>query len=98
MAQFLAVRPHHTLMKKTIFTILWMFAFCIIGICIFAGFGAFMASLFHHPYDEAADKSKVIAIMVVDWLCPIGLPILALILGIRGKLPGTQSRKILVQT
>ena len=80
-------------MKKTVFTILWMLAFCIVGICIFAGFSAAIVLFLHHPYNEALDKNRILAVMVVDWLGPIGLPILALILGIRGALPGTRSKK-----
>ena len=79
-------------MKKTIFPILWMFAFFLIGACIFAGFGAVIVLFVHQPL-EASDRIKMLAVTIVDWLGPIGLPILALILGIRGVLPGTRSKK-----
>ena len=85
-------------MKKTILTILWMIAFFLIGSCIFVGFGAVIVLFMHHPYDENLDSSKMLAVRIVAWLVGIGLPILALILGIREKLPGTRSRKSLVQT
>jgi hypothetical protein len=86
-------------MKKTIFTILWMLAFFTVGFIIFGVFSYAMVQSSPHPTDPASfSDSKVRLIMLVDWLCPIGLPILALILGILGKLPGTHGRKDLVQT
>jgi hypothetical protein len=39
---------------------------------------------------------EVTLIRIVDWLFPIGLPVLALILCIIGKLPDTRSSKDLV--
>jgi heme/copper-type cytochrome/quinol oxidase subunit 2 len=86
-------------MKKTIFTILWMLAFFVIGLIVFGVFAYAMVQSSPHPTDPASfSVTKVRLIMLVDWLCPIGLPILALILGILGKLPGTHGRKDLVQT
>ena len=35
--------------------------------------------------------------MIVFWLGPIGLPIVVLILGVRGALPGTRSKENLLQ-
>ncbi len=85
-------------MKKTIFTILWMLAFFVVGLIIFGVFSYAMVQSSPHPTDPAAlTDTKVRLIMLVDWLCPIGLPILALILGILGRLPGTRGRKDLVQ-
>ncbi|HSY74804.1 MAG TPA: hypothetical protein VK810_04985 [Dongiaceae bacterium] len=79
-------------MKKIMFTIVWMFAFFIMGTWIFGGIGAVIGLFLHQPYNEALDKNKLLAAGIVAWLCCIGLPILALILGIRGKLPGTRRK------
>jgi hypothetical protein len=85
-------------MKKTIFTILWMIAFFIVGFIIFGIFSYVMVESSPHPTDPTSiPVGTVRLIMLVDWLCPIGLPVLALILGLFGKLPGTWSRKDLVQ-
>ena len=83
-------------MKKTMFTILWMLAFFIVGFIIFSVFTLVMAHTFHTQDQASLDDWKVRLIMLVDRLGPIGLPVLALILGIIGKLPGTQSQKDLV--
>jgi hypothetical protein len=84
-------------MKKTIFTILWMLAFFVVGFIICGVFSFAMVESSPHPADPAAlTDTKVRFITLVDWLCLIGLPILALVLGIFGKLPGTRSRKDLV--
>ena len=79
-------------MKKTILTILWMIAFFLMGSCIFAGIGQVVVLFIHQPL-QASDRIIMLAVRIVACLCAIGLPILALILGIRGRLPGTRSRK-----
>ena len=80
-------------MKKTILTILWMLAFFVMGSLIFAGIGAVIGLFFHHPYNEALDRDKLLAVQVLACIATFGFPILALILGIRGRLPGTRSGK-----
>jgi hypothetical protein len=81
-------------MKKTIFTVLWMLAFFMVGFVIFIVFGSVMVRSIPHPADPApSELYKAGLITVVDWLGPIGLPILALVLGIFGKLPGTRSHR-----
>jgi hypothetical protein len=78
-------------MKKALFTILWMFIFFIVGLVIFAAFSFVMVQSSPRPTGAASlDDHKVRLIMVVDWLFPIGLPVVALILGICGVLPGTR--------
>jgi hypothetical protein len=84
-------------MKKILFTVVWMIVFFLIGFVVFGAFAVTMAQTFHAPAAAALDYWKVRLIMVVDWLAPIGLPILALMLGIFGKLPGTRSRNPLAQ-
>ena len=81
-------------MKKVVVTILWIFCSFIVGIVVFAVFGYVMVQSSPNPTNPASlDDYKVRLIMVVDWLFPIGLPIIALILGICGVLPGTRSKK-----
>ena len=88
----IAVRPHDTVMKRTMLTILWMFVFFLVG-GIYIG----LALLLIQPYLFQNWWLQSLTASLVGWLGTICLPFLALILGIRGKLPGTQSRKILVQ-
>jgi hypothetical protein len=83
----------HTFMKKTLFTILWMFVFFIMGSWIFAGIGTVIGLFFHHPYNETLDRDKLLAVQILACIATFGFPILGLILGIRGKLPGTGSKK-----
>jgi uncharacterized BrkB/YihY/UPF0761 family membrane protein len=86
-------------MKKTIFTLLWMIALCIVGLVVFAIFITAIMPLPPHADPTSPDvQHKVMIYGLVSWVFPIGLPILALILGIFGKLPGTHGRKDLVQT
>ena len=86
-------------MKKTIFTLLWMIALCIVGFAAFAIFILDVMPLPPHVDPTSADSQhRVMVYGLVSWLFPIGLPILALILGIFGKLPGTQGRKDVLQT
>jgi hypothetical protein len=81
-------------MKKALFTILWMLTFFVIGLVIFAVFSLIMVQTTPHPTDPASfNNHKVWLIMVVDWLFPIGLPIIALLISICGLLPGTRSSK-----
>jgi hypothetical protein len=80
-------------MKKTMLTVLWMLAFFALGLCLYAGFIILMRPFFH---SGATDSTKAIVVMIADLLCPIGLPVVALLLGIFGKLPGTQGKQDLV--
>ena len=90
----MVVRPLRTFMKKTIFTILWMLVFLSAGFVIFCFAGYVIARPgIRSTGTSTLDDNKVRLIMVIDWLCVYGLPILALILGIFGKLPGTRIRK-----
>jgi hypothetical protein len=74
-------------MKKIALTILWMVAFYIIGRVIF--------DVSMHFILPSSDSPKI-SLLLVAWITSL-LPLLALILGILGRLPGTQSRKDLVQ-
>lgn len=79
------------LMKKTLFIIFWVITFFIVGLIVFGVFSYAMVESSPRPTDPTTlTDNKVRFIIVVDWLFPIGLPTLALILGIFGKLPGTR--------
>jgi hypothetical protein len=81
-------------MKKTILTILWMIAFSAVGLTIFCILMMkFPPSPF--PTPEADHQEELACLVGVSF--SIGLPIIALILGICGVLPGTSRRKNLVQ-
>jgi hypothetical protein len=88
----IAVRPHDTVMKRTMLTILWMFVFFLVGSGIYVG----LLLLFQHFLFENW-WIQPLTCSLLGWLGSICLPFLALMLGMRGKLPGTQSRKSLVQ-
>jgi hypothetical protein len=77
-----------------LFTTLWMFAFFLIGKWIYPAFAELIALFNQRPLHETVHYQSV---MIVFWLVPIALPILALILGISGALPGTQRKENLVQ-
>jgi hypothetical protein len=78
-------------MKRVLFTIIWMIIFCIIGVLIFGIFACLMYfSSSQLTGTTTIEDYKVRLIIVVDWLFPIGLPILAIVLGIYGLLPGTR--------
>ena len=70
-----------------------MLVFFIVGSGIYVGFALFMQ---HRPV--VADWwAESLANSVFGWLGVVCSPLLALMLGIRGKLPGTRSRKDLLQ-
>lgn len=80
------------------FMLLWMIGALIVGLLVFSGFVAIMALLISRPTEAASwTESKVLMVSIVDWLGSIDLPILALILGLRGVLPGTYSNKQMTQ-
>jgi hypothetical protein len=77
-------------MKRTIFSILWMVAFFAVGLTI----SCILLMKFPPsplPTPEEYNQTEL-AIRVGVSFC-IGLPIVALMLGILGKLPGTRRRK-----
>ena len=80
-------------MKKIILTLLWMLLFFIVGSGIYVGIAFCMQHLpvVKHLQIEALANS------ILGWLGSVCMPFLALILGIRGKLPGTRSGKDLAQ-
>jgi len=80
-------------MRKTLFTILWVIDFFVVGYVLFIGFGAGIATCIpSRPEAEAWMHSWPMLIGLVDFVAH-GLPVLALILGICGVLPGTRSRR-----
>jgi hypothetical protein len=82
-------------MKKTIFVVLWMLAFWIAGIIIWS----LGVTLFAHPSQAMSWSDETTRrIMFWDRVAFYGLPSVALILGILGRLPGTRSKKQSVQT
>jgi hypothetical protein len=87
---------HIMLMRKVLFTILWTFEFFLAGFGVLGIFFIVMAYLPDHLSEAIFSDDRRVR-LIVDWLFPIGLPVLALILGIFGKLPGTRSGKDLVQ-
>ncbi len=80
-------------MKRTLFTILWIVDAFIIGMVLF-GLSAYTVLRFmpskYDPTSPAYDY-QTLSLVIAVILFPIGLPTLALILGVFGKLPGTQS-------
>jgi hypothetical protein len=81
-------------MKKSMIVILWMFGSLILGLVIFM---ALVATVLWIPANADVSspdiQRKGLLMGLADFAFPIGFPILALILGIFGKLPGTQSKK-----
>jgi hypothetical protein len=81
-------------MKKPMFILLWMAGAFIVGSLVFFGFIAIMALSISRPTEAASwTEHRALAVSIVEWLAVIGLPILALILGARGVLPGTHGNK-----
>ena len=75
-------------MKKPLLEFLWTVFFFILGIVLIAAFiGDILPWSFHDH--GVVFVLKGVAAVVVSLICLIGLPYLALILGIRGVLPGT---------
>ena len=85
-------------MKKTIFTFLWMAGSFVAGLVIF--FGLIESVLWipaHADVSQPDVQRKAMDIGLAIWILLIGLPLLAVILGICGMLPGTKRRKDVVQ-
>jgi hypothetical protein len=80
-------------MKRIIFTILWTFLSFIVGLAAFAiiYITAFIQTPPHLPRTSPEVQFWTRAIEL-GLLFPIGLPSLALFLGIFGQLPGTRSK------
>ena len=86
-------------MKKTIFILLWMIALCVVGFVVFSVFVLAVMPVPPHADPTSPDSQhKVMLYGLVSLLFPIGLPVLAFILGLFGKLSGTRGRKDLMQT
>jgi amino acid permease len=78
-------------MKKTMFTVLWVFDFFVVGYVLFIGLGAAIATFIPNRAEaEAWMRGQALLISLVN-LVSHGLPVLALVLGIFGLLPGTQN-------
>jgi hypothetical protein len=77
------------LMKRTVFIILWMFVFLIFHVAIW--FGGIL--LWANPLQARWSEQTTHLIIFLDRLGLIGLPSLALILGISGVLPGTRKKE-----
>ena len=81
-------------MKKALHTLLWMFAGYLIGLIIFAVVVQVMTldNLKDTDPPTMSDRQVLFA-RVVDWMFPTGLPVVALGLGVYGRLPGTREIK-----
>ena len=84
-------------MKKSYIRVLWMFGFFAVGLILYAIFVTEILPWSFHD-DDAALRHKEEANAIVGVILMIGLPILALILGTRGVLPGTRHKKDMVKT
>jgi uncharacterized membrane protein len=78
-------------MKKTISIILWTFTALIVGFVIASFYAVHFSHLPPHPSPEAQREAKHIGFVVFSGV--YALPIVTLILGIFGVLPGTKRRK-----
>ena len=86
-------------MKKFIFTVFWMFVFLVIGFIVFVCLVETVFWLPPHPdLSSPAVQHTAMLIGFFDVCLVVGFPVIALILGICGVLPGTRRRKDLVQT
>jgi hypothetical protein len=84
-----------------------MVVFFIVGVIVFSVFTQAMVQSSHHPSHSniltatkvrlALTSDNLRLVVLVDRLCSFGLPVLAFVLCILGKLPGTRSRKGLLQ-
>jgi hypothetical protein len=76
-------------MQKIFFFFFWMFAFFVVGLFLFGIFNyAVIAS--DRPGDQTAlSDSQELLLELVFCLFPIGLPVLAFLLIVMGKLPVT---------
>jgi hypothetical protein len=82
-------------MKNTMLTALWMFGFFLVGVCLLIGFALLLQ---RHLFADNHWWVVPLTLTIAFGLGPICLPLLALKLCRRGKLPGTQSGKDLVHS
>jgi hypothetical protein len=86
-------------MKKTKFILLWMFGCFVAGLVIFFSLINSVLWIPAHADVSSPDvQHKALAIGLSAWILLIGVPLLALILGVCGALPGTRQRGDLIQT
>lgn len=85
-------------MKKSIFTLFWMAGSFVAGLVIFFSLINSVLWIPAHDVSSPDVQRKALDIGLSIWILLIGVPLLALILGICGVLPGTRRRKDLVQT
>jgi hypothetical protein len=85
-------------MKKIIFIILWAIITYVVGLAVFAIYAFAINPLPPHADVKLPEvQHQVMSIGFVSLIFTILLPIVALILGICGVLPGTHRRKDFVQ-
>jgi len=78
-------------MKRLLFSILWMVGFFTVGFIILVTSALVVAHFTAQATEPASWRGgRELLLSTIDWLFPIGLPILALILAVLGKLPGTR--------
>lgn len=93
------VRPHDKFMKRALFTILWLLASFVGGVALLICVTLLVSLTIPRNVDvtqpEVPPEMRGRALMVglAYYLFLFGLPVLALVLGIRGKLPGTRRKK-----
>jgi hypothetical protein len=80
--------------QKSLFVILWVFTSFIIGMLIFMSLVMTVLWIPANAGVSSLDiQRKGVLMGMAHFALRIGLPLLALILGIFGKLPGTRSKK-----
>ncbi len=86
----------HNKTMKTTFTILWTFASLLIGFVMLTIAAIIVIQISPHAhYPDAIVQHQNVLANFTACLFLVGLPILVMILGIRGKLPGTRSSRSL---
>lgn len=76
-------------MNQTLLRLLWMFVFFVVG---FVALGFFISHVLQWQFHDS-DRiffGKLVVGAIVGLSCLIGLPSIALILCVRGVLPGTR--------
>jgi hypothetical protein len=76
-------------MKKTLHIVLWMVAFLLLGSSIFAVIGTPLLYCIHKT-PQLSDWLILTAVLILAAVLSIGSLALGLVLGIRGRLPGTR--------
>lgn len=81
-------------MKKTIFTLFWMAGSFVAGLeILFILINSVLWIPAHADVSSPDVERKALAIGLSIWVLLIGVPLLAMILGICGVLPGTRRHK-----